>query len=579
MKKTLLFGAAAMVALGVNALEPQIIPDVQMYVASPNGEYVAGEFYGVFGVLNTATGEYIELMDEDFLPGNGRSISKMGTICGNSEYEGPARLWKNGEIITLHCPNSELYNVANSITPDGRFIVGSVGNAKMTVEDIEIPMQIPAIWELLSDGTYSDAIILPYPVKDFTGRVPQYITAFSITDDGTTIFGQVRDYSGGFTQMVKYTRGEEGEWEYTLLASELLNPNGVEFPEWPGEGPVQPYYEDYMTNEEIAAYEAAIESYYEDLDPDAEYPNFKDFMSPVQKAAYEEAIEAYNVANDIFNEKLEEFFTAFEEATANSTSFLYNNMYLSADNKTLGTTSVKMEEVESPWWPGMMVPMEKYAPALYNVETDEFTFKSSAYDLMVSTAFNDGTLLCSKLDPEYYDFLNAYAWKANDEEPIDYVDYLASINPASAEFVKENCVHDVEGYAEDPDTGEWMEITIEDMMIIGVPCASADQSIFFNSCNDLWGDEAYIYSYVYEGIGTNRVAEAMASIFGVKALKGGKVLVSGDVESVLVSDINGRVVYNGKAQNGIINLGVNNGAYIVKAVAKDGSSKVLKAIF
>jgi hypothetical protein len=135
-------------------------------------------------------------------------------------------------------------------------------------------------------------------------------------------------------------------------------------------------------------------------------------------------------------------------------------------------------------------------------------------------------------------------------------------------------------YVQDAD-GNWQADSYEDTMVFGLVKGAPDKSTFVNYCAVLWDDEdgAYVISYAYDGIAETGVKTVAAAAFTVKALKGGRVFVDGDVKNLTVSDMNGRVVYTGKTPNGILNLGLSNGAYIIKATATDGNTKIVKAVF
>ena len=144
-------------------------------------------------------------------------------LVGSTTPVGTAAYVKGGEWHLLPVPYPEHTNLAHGITPDGKVICGVVGNDDVSLDATNI-MSLPAVWYLQDDGTYGEPVVLPHPEKDFTGRVPQYVSAISISDDGKTVVGQVRDYRGSMEEPIVYTCNDKGEWSYTLICPELINP-------------------------------------------------------------------------------------------------------------------------------------------------------------------------------------------------------------------------------------------------------------------------------------------------------------------------------------------------------------------
>ncbi len=93
-------------------------------------------------------------------------------------------------------------------------------------------MSVPVLWIRGEDGNFGKPVELPYPTTDITGRVPQYVTAIALSDDGSTVLGQVRDYSGRIHYPIVYTNNN-GEWTYSLPAMSLVNPDNIELPKIP----------------------------------------------------------------------------------------------------------------------------------------------------------------------------------------------------------------------------------------------------------------------------------------------------------------------------------------------------------
>jgi hypothetical protein len=585
MKKNLLLGASLLAVLSVNAAEPGTYKEAQLYCVSNNGQYLAGYYNSSTTFVNRATGEVVLLEGDDiFVPGNISPISDLGVMVGSSSYyDGHAACMKDGVVTILDSPNPDMTSHANSITADGTIIVGSVGTSVMSMEDTDVPMQLPTVWELQEDGSYGNAVVLPYPDKDFTGRVPQYVTALVVNSNGNIIMGQVVDYSGMMIQNIKYTRDDNGKWSYTLLDTALINPNNYTFPEYPGDSPERPAEQSYMTDEEVDACEAAQEEYFNNGDWNATYPEYTDYMTAEEKAAYEADMAVWTKEYSAWETKYDAFMTIFYKILNDAPAYKFNNMSMSGNGKYMVTTSTVtvMDENGGDMLDGGFGGYTEYnAPVLFDVETGDIKIYPYEPNVHVTTVLDDGTLLGSVSDAIYSTYIEAYAWKLGEETPTNYFDYLSSINPESAAWVKENCTHPVMNYVQDAD-GNWQADSYEDTMVFGLVKGAPDKSTFVNYCAVLWDDEdgAYVISYAYDGIAETGVKTVAAAAFTVKALKGGRVFVDGDVKNLTVSDMNGRVVYTGKTPNGILNLRLSNGAYIIKATATDGNTKVVKAVF
>lgn len=344
MKKILLLSATAMMASAAFAVEPQIYDELYSVGISPDGKTMVSATETTFTIVNLETGQKTEFEGngtvDSYSLGQGNAFSSAGVIVG-SGIDGRAAYYQEGEWVDLNTPHPEFTSCADGITADGTRICGNVGMAKMSIDDIPTPMQVPAVWDLKSDGTYGDAVVLPYPEKDFSGRVPTYVTAMAISDDGKTVVGQVYDYSGGYISLIFYTLGDDNQWSYNTEFNRLVNPDNVTFPEDPGECPTGPDANDYLTEEQRAAYQAAVDVYYEEIaagNYDAQYPEMTDFMSPEQKAAYEAALAAYQVAQEEWQAKFTAYYTVFEQATVNAKSIVFNNVKLTPDGKTAVST-------------------------------------------------------------------------------------------------------------------------------------------------------------------------------------------------------------------------------------------------
>lgn len=566
MKKVLLLSAvAAMSAAAVNAIEPQVLDDVMITKLSPDGNLAVSYMNGVVTIFDFANDKTYEYgMDEEtyvsYTTGLGNAISSTGIIVGGKGDENPA-YWENGEWKML--PVSEVSGVygPNGITPDGGVICGIVPSTSTGATTI-----LPAIWTRNDDGSYSDYKILPHPSKDFSGRDPQYITAVCISNDGKTIAGQIQDYSGMLPQPIVYRMNDKNEWEYELIHPEMINVGNVEFPEWSPE-PYRPEPEDFMTPENLAAYEEAYQTYIQNgYNPDLmPYPS--EYMTPEEIAAFEEAAAIYNEWLEKDNAIGDIVWSLPDEGAA---MFVYNNVALSGNGKYYGTTAQFIIDGEY-----------KYMPIIFDLETGDFTKHSADKDISITFVADNGNALAGTV-MDYFSIspMQAYALKSGEDTFVPLIDFLA-YSPVTVDWMKKNMSHD--GVA----TGEYDEegsLILEDnYMITGMPTANADMSVIATwTTSDLWDidnwEKPFAYSYLLTpGLNPTGIALPVDGANLAIAIVDGAIMLNGDAASVAVYDLNGRLVMNVANPGAKVETTLASGFYIVKAVAANGEAVTVKA--
>lgn len=576
MKKILFLSATAMMASAAFAVEPQIYDELYSVGISPDGKTMVSATETTFTIVNLETGQKTEFDGngtvDSYSLGQGNAFSSAGVIVG-SGIDGRAAYYQEGEWVDLNTPHPEFTSCAEGITADGTRICGNVGMAKMSIDDIPTPMQVPAVWDLKSDGTYGDAVVLPYPEKDFSGRVPTYVTAMAISDDGKTVVGQVYDYSGGYISLIFYTLGDDNQWSYNTEFNRLVNPDNVTFPEDPGECPAGPDANDYLTEEQRAAYQAAVDAYYEEIaagNYDAQYPEMTDFMSPEQKAAYEAALAAYQVAQEEWQAKFTAYYTVFEQATVNAKSIVFNNVKLTPDGKT--AVSTIMNQIDDPTsWMGFY---NSYAPVVFNIEDNTVDIYPDE-NVAVACVTADGSMVGfqeGSMSPR-----RAMVYAPGARTPVTLVEYYEQKNAETADWVKANLCHDIEMY--DMETGEtYIE---ENVDCTGTPLTNSDFSVVVTAAQNLWDPAGCnFYTYVIPAYGSYNGIHGVAidADVNVKAFRGGRILISGNASRVTVYDMEGRVAYDAVPAGSMIETGLAQGTYIVKVQTADGA-KTVKAMF
>lgn len=573
MKKSLLLGAAAAAVVSASAVSPAVYENLQILAVSPDGKTAVSEYQGTMTVIDLESGRLTDYQGEinaGYVPGQGNPFTKDGILVGSTPT-GAAYL-KDGVWHALNVPNSQFESFAQGVTPDGSRIVGMVGMAKMSIDDMDAPMVVPAIWNRNADGTYGDCVVLPYPNKDFTGRVPQYVTAMTVSDDGSLVVGQIIDYSGRMNSIIYYTLGNDGKWEYNTSLNKLCNPDNLTFPEDPGEAPLAPEWKDFMTAEEYEEYQSDLQDWMASgtWDPET-YPNPEDYASDEEKAAYAAAQKTYETEYRAWYDKFIAFSTVLDKCLINGTNVLQNNIYLSADKKSVISTSpVSYEDPDSLTGFSM-----KYTPVIINLETGEYKTKPLD-NICVSSVTADGTILGwteDGISPR-----KAMLYTPGSDTPISLYEYFKTEVPETADWMTENMLHPVEIY--NPE--DYTTSIVDDVDCTGTPHATPDMRLVVTAVENVWDFDTpvQVFSYVLpgKGSGIKCVADTDGESIKVNALKGGRIMIEGNATAVTVYDIDGRTMFSSVPAGSVIETGLASGTYIIKVTAND-DVKTVKATF
>lgn len=477
MKKTLLLASAMMLgAQGIMALSPLVYDNAQFLGISPDASLAASYLYESAAFINPKTGDILAtyMPDENGIISyngtNGNIVSNTGIILGSTTSLGNAAFWKQGKEWTeLSVPDPSKGNGACGISADGLYICGYVGLTGISIEDHPTPMIVPAVWTLQSDGTYGEPEILPYPEKDFTNRVPQYVTAVCISDDGKTVAGQVQDYSGCLTTPIVFKKGDDGKWAYTMPAEDLLNPDKLVLPDYPGESPAQPQPTDFMSDAEAEAYNAAVDAW--DWSSGDPYPEATDYMTDEEIAAYNAAVAAWQTAYDEWSAKYMAWDTVFGEILAKATAFEFNVIDLTPDGKTMLQCIHKEFKDPDAW-----MPIVKYGAATFDLENGTRKLYNIEDNVSAGHLTNDGTILGFVTDQTTM-AETAILYLPGQDTPTPLHEYIQTVNPELYEWMSNNMRHDIETY--DMETGD--PITMEDVWITGRPLATRDGLMYLTT--------------------------------------------------------------------------------------------------
>lgn len=596
MKKLLpiaFLAVAGTAAAAVSDISTKIFPGEALSSISSNGVWVVGAAETEFSVIirNLESDmkwgyNYNENNPQSvqYALGHDRAVSDNGIVIG-LRNDMPA-YWENGGWKSLPSGKAVM-GVTGSITPDGSMIVGSLSETGMTYEEVQ--MSYPCIWYRNADGSYADPVFLPCPEKDMTGTTPQYLTAISVSDDGKTI-GACMTCLYGFPHVpYVYTLGSDGNWTYKALGTDLINPEKIEFPEYPGEynGPLAPNWEDYMTEEEIARFEAAFPAWAAGLEEQGYTPEdiqileiryVATFMKDEEKKEeYQKLVDEYYDAFFAWLEKYNAYEAALNKVLTEGRDFEMNNIRLSPDGKYLYSTSSYLEMVK-PGDPENAFETH-YAPVRFDVATGEAFLFSEEENILISSVTADYSVLGQPYSRDRYMPRSAFIFPQGDEFPMNIMDYFNTVGSyGAATWIDHNMFHEIV-----IDVTEGGNFIFEDAYSMGVPVPTPDMSlILFQTSSYYWYPEVpyMYYSYVLnpeqENVGVETVENAESA---VRVLNGGNLLVSGDVASITVYDLAGAALFRATAPAGTVATGLPAGIYVVSVVDAAGNASSIKAVF
>lgn len=484
MKKVLLALLGAGSALSVWAgAETKIINDVIVGL-SPDGRYASSEFYGTIVIYDLDTDEHYSYEESDtrsYGVGNGNFWGQSGMV-GYIDNAGGSAVWRGGRWNRLPLAAADPAGMgnANGLTPDMTRICGNASTGVGFVLDDAKLMVYPCYWDL-KGNSYGQQQPLPYPTTDLLGQVPQYVTAVSITDDGKTIWGQITSGNGFFHEPIVYRQNEDGEWSYSLPLRKACLPEGVDIVPYPGDGPAIPSMENFMTEEELAAFDAAYNKYLENPNGTKE-PTYEQFMTLEEIEAYNKALEPYLEWYD----KYKAYEEMLVEVMDKGLTFAFNLLYVSPDGHYVAMCS------QISFHSGMGETTSIYTPFLYDTISGEFkNIGIEGYSMLV-TGVNDKGEVLGYIDAGGADL--AYVYRTSTGQWTPYVDYLIGRAPELKDWIAENWTHEVEVEL-DPETGD---TDFMEMDITGRPFVSADWNSFASFAYNFWGgdDKGQYLSYI-----------------------------------------------------------------------------------
>lgn len=546
---------------------PAIIPNALVQTLSPDGRYGVSVDYGFMIIFDFQTGktwQYIpnETLNEDYFVGVGNPFSANDILVGGTSFNGDACYWENGKWYKLPVLDDTKTNLSKGINSDGSMICGGLGISDDMMDETKV-MSVPVVWRRNPDGSYGNPEILPYPEKDFTGRTPNYVTALTVSDDGKTVLGQVYDYSGMAVAPIIYTCDDSGKWSYDYLGEELCNPNHVVYPEWPAEIGNPPEPENYMSGENKENYIVDMKDWASGgYDPDA-MPDFEDYMSQEELAAYNKALAEYNTALEAYNAKVMNFLMVFSEQMTNLKTrvFLFNNQYMTPDASMFASTRVIT--VEDPTSETGVKTIDQ--PCLFVKGADgKYQILDLERGYQVSQLASDGSVLAYNMDSgAQRAFIAPKATENTKFQPLE--DYIATLNAPLGQWLRETWTHELTDLTGDS----------QNVVLSGIATCTPDMKLFSTVMLNYWDmseTAPYEYSYVFgPDMAASVKGVAAEDAAAVRVLDGGVLEVNGTTD-LRVYSADGALVFSAQDASGRVSTGLPAGIYIVRTA--DTSLKV-----
>lgn len=551
---------------------------------SPNGQWTTQAMQGSVVIFNRADSVFYVYGEEEgsaYSIGQGNAINNDGIIVGGISDSQPA-YWQDGEwnLLPLAEADTIVYNSADAITPDGRRIAGSLACSRWGLDNNN-QMLAPVVWTKGEDGKYGLYQRLPQPTKDFSGRAPQYITARSISADGKTIFGQIVDYTSMYPCLIVYKEDAEGKWSYQTLGQELLYKEGTEFPAWPNYEPKQPKIQNYMSEEELAEYNDAMELYEDSVDlyyqglieQYPSYPLYDNYLkNEAKKEEYTQACVKYEEENKAYQDSTNVFYDVFYEACTQK-AFTFNEVITSENGRYYACSLSYPDPDGDPlaWMPEVLT-----VPVCFDLQAEEPTMTQlDGNDMITCSALNDGTVFMASPSMEYT--RNAYVVPAGSKKAISFFDWMKAKSLPAYNWMTENLSFDYTGVEYDEDYNEIL-VSVPDSLIAGTISVNPEGTVFSAFLWDAWSleDKGQYISYFIDLNPASGVAAPKAEATEVKVYPNPTIdilYIDGDICKINIFDLSGRVVYESSSVSSSIPMAsiAGRGTYLVKLTTTDGN--------
>ena len=519
MKKILLFASGCLLTSAVMwaAPVPIEIKELIGMGMSPNGLNVAAQdVYGNTALIDTKTGSVLNTYYSTY-PGNGNCVSNNGIFVGQAiDTNASGVIMKDGTISTP----TALQNggAVNGITPDGSRACGYVYKFGATY-------MVPFYIDLDENGEGNEIHYLPYPQKDFLGTTPQFVTAVWISDDGTTILGQMVDDTGFYTCPIIFMETADNEWDYILPSAPMFNPQNLPIPEYPDEENFEPKVYDFMTAENRAKFLEALKDY-EAGNGSNPMEDVSTYITMEEYEEYLEAVDAYNDDPTKYYFSLLDKYWAEMGKLINNSNFTLGVLSMNSTGTVIAST-VGYSNDDS----GVSDRVDGYGLWMYNLTDESYKIVPTNYpSLIPNQILADGSILCTDVSS-----LCSFIVYPDTNVVVPLEEYVEQIDPAWAAWMKNNLnkmtVYTIDGQ-------------FEEYLCTGNVKLSANKTVLAGGYQGGLGDFTYILQSDNAGI-ERLAAELKSDLINVYDLTGKRILQTKNSEELLNLS-KGFYIINGK---------------------------------
>lgn len=569
MNKTLLASVLAVAAaFGATAQSMEMYDGLQLTRLSDNGAWLASGLNGVVIYDRAASQTYS--YGSEFYLGGGNCLSDNGVCVGARNNWNQAAYWADGAWKNLPLPGgmATTYICAQAITPDGSMIVGAADTRKVT--KMAWPQTAPIVWMRNQSGSYSSPKLLPTPERDVTGCSPQQVVPIGVSADGNRIIAQMVDYRGILQYQLIYDRGADGEWTYTVSGLDLLVLPGSEWPPMPTR-PTQPNIENYITSEEVDAYNRAYELYQDSLEIQGltgirpKLPLLTDFLIK-NRAAYDEAMAEYRAESEEYVSGLIAFNDAYLTNLTGG-NFGFNSEVMSANGKFYSANYIYPD----PGFTGDITQAPSYlSPRTFTIGGDGEGTLVVDRNMSVFSTLNDGSVVAAAPANDQYVYSRTpYMIPAGSNKPVLFADWLAKESPKAMEWVRENFSFDLS--ASQTETG----MAVSDSLLVGsVRMNPTGRCMISYTVNP----ESGAYRSFFIDLDSTPVSietPSQSAAAMTVSFDGACVRTSAPASSIEVFDLQGRRLAVGSGQSLCV---TPSAPFVVRAVAEDGVAVTAKFI-
>lgn len=541
---------------------------VTMYSISENGKYACASNMGVAVLWDTEKDNNITTFDDQYYYCD--CVSNDGVMAGSAGETGTEQpiLLSADKIVYLPTPTDRTwsYGSARGISSDGKMVCGLLSDASINIMDNATPI-LPFVWEI--DGDNITCTELPFPEKDFTGRCPQGYHPLMVAESKNRILGRQIDFSGMAGAFIVWERTAPGEpWTYRVLGEDVVYKDGPDFPEYPEE-PENVDYTEYMTEDEIAAYDEAYDQWWAN-GLMGDQPDRKDFITdPERKEAYIEAMNEYNEAYDIYLAGLDAFNEVYSQRITDYSLDLYS-FSGSFSGRYVGCTLSKLDFSTG-------FPMSATYPCYYDLDdNDKFVSleedQYKGYGMSGRITDNGDIVVSNPASASMYDARNSYVIPAGQDKAVTIYEFLGGKYDGKVNrqtFVDAGMEYSWQGY----DMTTYQPVEITDSVLVGTTFLSADgkNAVGFTTDPNTFAYSSWaLNDFNTTGISTAKVHNTEA-VLRSNVIENGMIEFVADVERATLYDLSGATLYSGRPVGNSISVPAKEGVYVLQSKLKNGA--------